>query len=276
MKVASTCTNGMCIHELFQMGKRQKRRGYAPRISVTAAADDSSRIPTACQAYSNSIPYITLFNLHNTPTCEARTTIISFLQVSKSKHREVKQFTQDHAATKKRIQAQAVLSKAQPLNYKPVTSKWYTFAERTFCKYLTNVFYSHVYIFKTQHRSTLCPHSSNEWRYNQAPGTAYKQIGSRESFFNVSNTLWCPIKRREPENLRPSLQQKKKKNFFLQKKTKKKIGQRQPGWAADQSMSQMNERSLLVTAPQWCPKHRSANSTRSELTTAGLHKSPTT
>lgn len=124
MKVASTCTNRMYIHELFQMGKRQKRRGYAPRISVTAAADDSSCIPTACQAYSSSIPYLILFNLHSTPTREARTTIISSLHVSKSKHREVTQFTQDHAATKqKRIQAQAALSKAQPLNYNPVTSK---------------------------------------------------------------------------------------------------------------------------------------------------------
>lgn len=227
---------------------------------VTVSLLRARHIPIASHilSYLISTSHI-LSNL--TPTCEARTTIISFLQVSKSKHREVKQFTQDHAK-EKRIQAQAALSKAQPLNYKPVTSKWYTFAERTFCKYLTNDFYSHVYIFKTQHRSTLCPHSSNEWRYNQAPGTAYKQTGSRESFFNVFNTLRCPTKRREPENLRPSLQQKKKKNFLSPKENKKEDRTKTarvscwPKYVTD-------ERSLLVTAPQWCPKHRSANSTRS-------------
>jgi len=57
---------------------------------------------------------------------------------------------------------------------------------------------------------------------------------AKNLFFYLFNTWQCPTKRIEPENLRLRLHKKKKK------RKSKKVGQRQPGWAADQSGSQMN------------------------------------
>lgn len=77
-------TNGICIHELFQRGEKQERETMSNSsldlqhlIMIMMTIIFTIRLPCARHC-CKSFTYIILFNLHNTQSCEVRTTVISF------------------------------------------------------------------------------------------------------------------------------------------------------------------------------------------------------